>query len=101
MSTPTVDIPGDVLAEFCRRWKITEFSLFGSAARGEATSSSDVDVLVQFAAEAPWSTFHLVHMQDELRRLIGRDVDLVEESAIRNPFRRRSILRDKRVLYAA
>jgi hypothetical protein len=40
-------------------------------------------------------------MKDELRNLFGRDVDLVEKEAIRNPYRRRILLADKEVLYAA
>ncbi len=49
--------------------------------------------------EAPWSLFDLVDMIDELKAILGRDVDLVEKSAIRNPFRRDSILRAHEVVY--
>lgn len=75
--------------------------MFGSVARGEARADSDVDVLVTFDPDAPWSLMDIVRMQDELREIFGRKVDLVEEPAIRNPYRRRTILRDKKVLYAA
>ena len=93
--------PRDALTELCRRWRVTELALFGSVARGDSRPNSDVDVLVTFQPNAPWSSLDLVDMRDELVRLFGRPVDLVEESAVRNPHRRASMLRDKSVLYAA
>ena len=89
------------IAPFCRRWQVQQLALFGSAARGDAASTSDVDVLVTFKPEAAWSLFDLVDMRDELSRIFRRDVDLVEEKALRNPFLRRSVLRDKLVLHEA
>ena len=80
---------------------MTELAVFGSVARGTSRPDSDVDLLVSFQAGAPWSTLDLVDLREELVGLFGRRVDLVEESALRNPYRRESILRDKSVLYAA
>lgn len=40
-------------------------------------------------------------MIEELRDLFGRDVDLVEKSGLRNPFRRHEILNNREILYAA
>ena len=96
-----IDIPMDRIAEFCRKWKVSEFSLFGSVLRDDFRPDSDVDVLVQFDPEAPWSLFELVDMTDELVAIFGRKVDLVEKDAIRNPFRRHSILTSHEVLYVA
>ena len=89
------------LAELCRRWRILELSIFGSRARGDFRSDSDVDLLVRFAPDAPWSAFDLVLLRDEFQQIFGQEVDLVEESAIKNPFRRHTILRDKEIIYAA
>ena len=89
------------IGEFCRKWRVKEFSIFGSALREDFGPESDVDVLVELEDEAPWSLFDWVHMIDELRDILGRDVDLVEKTAIRNPFRRHSILRAHEVVYAA
>lgn len=93
--------PQDKIAEFCRRWEIVEFALFGSAVRDDFGPESDVDVLVTFTPEAPWSLFELVQMQQELEVIFNRKVDLIEEAALKNPFRRRAILREKEVIYAA
>lgn len=101
MTIETLPVSNEQIAEFCRRWQVREFSLFGSVVRGEARADSDVDVLVTFAPDAPWSLFDIVRMQEELEVMFGRYVDVVEELAIRNPFRRERILQEKRVLYAA
>jgi predicted nucleotidyltransferase len=93
--------PSRQIAPFCRRWQVQQLALFGSAARGDETPSSDVDVLVTFKPEAAWSLFDLVDMRDELSRILHRDVDLVEEKSLRNPFLRQAVLRDKLVLHEA
>ena len=97
----TIQLPSrQALTELCRRWQITELSVFGSVARGSHRSDSDVDLLVTFRPDAPWSTLDLVDLREDLSGLFGRSVDLIEEKAIRNPWRKASILRDKSVLYA-
>ena len=89
------------LADFCRKWKITELSLFGSVLREDFRPDSDVDVLVTFAPEARWSLLDLPRMQDELSGILGRSADLVDIRGLRNPFRRREILATKEVIYAS
>ncbi len=99
-----IPIPRKRLAEFCRRWKITELSLFGSVLRGDFRPSSDIDLLVSFSPRAKISLFDLVRMQNELKEIFGREVDLVERRAIEkseNYIRRKSILSNTRVIYAA
>jgi predicted nucleotidyltransferase len=97
----TIHFPSrDLLTDLCRRWQIVELSVFGSVARGSDRMDSDIDLLATFHPSAPWSTLDLVDLREELSRLFGRNVDLVEEKAIRNPYRKASILRDKSVLYA-
>jgi len=101
---PAIEVPAEQVREFCGRWKIIEFALFGSVLRDDFRPDSDVDVLVRFQPDAPWSLFDLGDMQAELERIFGRKVDLVEKEAIeqsRNPFRRRHILGNHRVIYAA
>ena len=96
MTTLAIEIDKDKLRDFCRRWKITEFALFGSAVRPEEfRDDSDVDVLVSYDDDAGWSLFDHVHMQNELRELFGRDVDLLTRRAVErslNPYRQRAIL---------
>ena len=99
--TPALQIEPKPIADFCQRWKITEFALFGSILRADFRPDSDVDVLVTFESGAPWTLWDLSRMRAELQALFGREVDLVEKQALRNPFRRRAILSEHRVIYAA
>lgn len=96
-----IDIDRARIADFCKRWRIRELSLFGSVLRDDFRPDSDVDVLILLEEGAPWSLYEWVDMIEELKQIFGRDVDLVEKSAIENPFRRRSILGTAEVLYAA
>ncbi len=89
------------IAEICRKWRITELSLFGSVLRDDFGDDSDVDLLVVFEPAAPWDLWDLIHLQNEFQALLGRRVDVVEKSAVKNPFRRREILGTSQVLYAA
>jgi uncharacterized protein len=99
--TTSLPIDRNRIAEFSRRWKVTEFSLFGSILRDDFRADSDVDVLVTFEPEAPWTLWDLSRMRMELEEIFGRKVDLVEKKALKNPFRRHAILADQRVIYAA
>ncbi len=101
MNLHGIDISEDRLADFCRRWKVTEFALFGSILREDFGPQSDIDVLVTFQPQAAWSLWDLLDMRDELRELFGREIDLIEKDALRNPFRRHEILRSYKVVYAA
>ena len=90
-----------MIDHFCRRWRIHELSLFGSALRDDFRSDSDVDVLVVFEPGAPWDLFDITRLEDELAQLFGRRVDLVEKRALKNPFRRHDILTTRQIVYAA
>ena len=98
---PRIPLDKKSIAEFCRRWKITEFSLFGSVLRDDFRPDSDVDVLVVFQDDAERDLFDHMKAEEELKQIFGRDVDLVEKRAIRNPFRRHHILSNCEVIYAA
>jgi predicted nucleotidyltransferase len=99
------DLDRNAIEAFCGRWRITELGLFGSVLRpGEFRDDSDVDVLVTFDDAARWTLFDLVTMEDELKSIIGRDVDLVEKIAVErspNYIRRRHILENQRTFYVA
>jgi predicted nucleotidyltransferase len=104
MAEAQVTIPIDKISDFCRRWKVTELALFGSALRRDFSPDSDVDILVSFAPETRWSLFDLVVMEGELEAILGREVDLVERTAVEqaeNYIRRKSILNNTEVIYAA
>jgi hypothetical protein len=92
----------DKIADYCRRWKITEFALFGSALKDDFSPESDIDVLVTFDKDAHWTLFDMVDMREELRNIFGRDVDLVSRRGIessQNYLRRKAILSSTKVIY--
>jgi len=92
-----ISIKTDMIPEFCRRWQIRELSFFGSVVRPDSSSRSDVDVLVAFEKNSAWSLFELAEMQLELQEMCGREVDLLEEDAIRNSYLVALIRRTKQV----
>jgi predicted nucleotidyltransferase len=88
------------LAEVCRSFQVRELSVFGSTARGEATSTSDVDLLVEFQPEAVVDLVDFAGLAQELSRLFGGEVDLVSKSGL-NPRIRSTVLADAHLVYAA
>ena len=103
-TTSAVSIPKDRLVDFCRRWKVAELSLFGSALREDFRPESDVDLLVSFAPGVQWGFDDVLTMKEELATLFGRPVDLVERrpvEASENYIRRRHILSPLEPLYVA
>ncbi len=101
MGKLSIDIPTGALAEFCHRWKVKELSLFGSVLHEDFREDSDVDVLVEFKPGHGWGLYDIVDMEDELAGLFGRKADLVMKGGLRNPIRRREILKTRQVVYAA
>jgi uncharacterized protein len=89
------------IVAFCRQWMVAEMALFGSVLRDDFRPDSDIDVLVDFLPETAWSLFDISRMRLELTSLFGREVDLVQTNGLRNPFRRRAILSNREVIYAA
>ena len=83
------------ISEFCTRWRISEFALFGSVLRDDFDAESDLDILVAFAPYADWSLLDHVQMEQELEALLGRKVDLLSRRSVersRNWLRRKEIL---------
>ncbi|MHB9038400.1 MAG: nucleotidyltransferase family protein [Armatimonadota bacterium] len=92
------------MSDFCKRWGIAELALFGSVLRDDFGPNSDVDVLVTFSPGARPTLFDMVHMQDELAGILGREVDLVSRRGVEssaNYLRRKAILESAEVVYAA
>lgn len=104
MNKIKIKIPKAKLAEFCKRWNISEFAIFGSALSADFRPDSDVDVLVSFAPQAHVTLFDMVHMQDELKSIFGREVDLISRRGVEtshNYLRRKSILESAQVIHVA
>jgi predicted nucleotidyltransferase len=102
MAAPRTPATVREIADFCQRWKVVELALFGSALRADFNPASDIDLLVSFAPGADWSLLDHMQMQQELRALFGREVDLISRRALeRSPnwLRRREILGTAQVIF--
>jgi uncharacterized protein len=90
------------LRSFCEKHHIQRLEVFGSAARGQTSLGSDVDLLVTFDESAPVSTADLLEMAGEAEELIGRPVDFVLRPFLEkspNRFAREHILATAVCLY--
>ena len=99
-----IEISKSDIEAFCRRNHIRNLALFGSVLRDDFGSSSDVDVLVEFEQGQEPDLFRLIELQDELSRILGHKVDLVERRAVErseNYIRRRHILESVEMIYVA
>ena len=97
-----IEIPREEVETFCQRWQIVELAFFGSVLRDDFGPDSDVDILVRFRPEARHTLFDMVTMQDGLKQILGREVDLVSRRGIemsRNYIRRKAVLESAVVVY--
>jgi predicted nucleotidyltransferase len=95
-------IPRKKIAELCRKYGVKKLSLFGSAARGEMSPQSDVDLMVEFDPASKTSLWDYPAMQEDFSALFDRrKVELASPEILRNPFRRKTILPDLKTLYEA
>jgi len=91
----------DELSNLCAIYGVKRLELFGSASRSDFNwESSDLDFLVEFAESHSTGAFdRYFGLKEDLERLFQRPVDLVEIKAIKNPYFRQAIERDKVLLY--
>ena len=99
-----ITIQTDEIKAFCKRNHVHSFGLFGSSLRKDFGPGSDIDILVEFEQGQEPDLFKLVELQDELTKMLGRKVDLVERKAVEkseNYIRRRHILESVEPIYVA
>lgn len=101
---PLIERNRTAISELCRRYRVQRLEVFGSAARETDfdPATSDADFLVEFAQEAGAPSLKtFFELQSELSQLLGRDVDLAEATAQRNPYVQASINRSREIVYGA
>jgi len=91
------------LAEICRRRHVRRLAIFGSAATGQFDpATSDLDFLVEFdGLPSDEYAMHYFGLSQDLQRLFGFPVDLVEPGPIRNPYFREAVEETQVPLYVA
>lgn len=100
----SIEVPDEAVAAFCRKWKITELALFGSVLREDFGPESDIDVPVRFDPEAHLRFSDMLQIEEEPKRLLGRDVDLIDRRSVeesKNWIRRRAILGSAKTVYVS
>lgn len=99
-----IQVQPDKITEFCRCNSIRRLVFIGSVLRHDFRPESDVDVLVGFEKDVHCSLLDLARIQMEIEAILGRKVDLIEQSALeksRNYIRRKAILESAETFYAA
>jgi len=86
------------LAEFCRKHRIQQMSVFGSVLREDFGPDSDVDFLVEFAPDSHLG-WGIVAVCDELEQLIGRHVDVVNPKYLKQRIRK-NVLESAQLVYS-
>ncbi len=82
----------------CRELSLERLDLIGSAARNDFTLASDVDVLVTFDGNESLFDRYFT-LKERLEAIFDRQVDVIEERAIRNPYFKASIEKDRVKIY--
>jgi len=101
-SKAPLDFDQPALDALLNRFHVRKLVLFGSAARDELGPESDIDLMVEFEPNQTPSMGGFVDLQDALTEMFGgRKVDLTTTSILNNPYRKRSIEKDMKVLHAA
>lgn len=86
------------IREYLKSQPVDRAWLFGSCSRGEETDSSDIDLLVDYRPDARITLFTISRISLDLKRLLGREVDVVERDCLL-PFAAKSAERDKILIY--
>lgn len=89
------------LYALCRKYKVRRLYAFGSILTNRFNDDSDVDILVDFNPEVTYHTYadNFFGLHDALRTLFGREVDLVDESAVRNKYFKEELEDTKHLIY--
>ncbi len=104
MKLKNIELPIEQIKEFCDRWQVIEFALFGSILRDDFRPDSDIDVLITFSPTAKRGLTETLQMRDELQAIFDREVDLIVKAAIErseNWLRRKNILESAEIIYVA
>ncbi len=88
------------ISELCKKYNVKKLYVFGSVLRNDFKSSSDIDLLVDFN-DLPLLTYadNYFDLNYKLEELLGREVDLVETKAIRNPYFKEEVEKSKVLVY--
>ena len=88
------------IVSLCERYKVNRLFVFGSVLTDRFNDESDIDLVVDFKKDEVEDYFdNYFDFKYSLQDLFGREVDLVEEQSIKNPYFRKSVDSTKRLIY--
>jgi predicted nucleotidyltransferase len=91
-------IPEEKLAEICRKNDIAFMAIFGSFAKGKQNKKSDIDIVIEFERNSEKSLLDLVRIENELRKVFKRKVDLGIFSSL-SPYIIEDVKKEMQVIY--
>jgi hypothetical protein len=95
-----VDRNIEVINDLCKRHKVRQLFAFGSVLTNQFKKSSDIDFIVDFQGVDLYDyADNYFDFKNSLESLFNREVDLLEDKAIKNPYLRQSIDSSKRLIY--
>jgi predicted nucleotidyltransferase len=98
----TIEAKRDVLGELCVRFHVARLEIFGSAATGDLREDSDLDFLVEFRRVGSMTPAdQYFGLLQALEELFGREIDLLTDRSLRNPYFISSVEKTRQLLYAA
>ena len=91
----------DKIISLCRKYKVKNMYVFGSILTSRFNEEGDVDLLVNFSNELDYLSYadNILDLYADLKDLFGRNVDLVDESSIKNPYFKKQIAQTKQLIY--
>lgn len=90
----------DKIRELCKLYKVKRFSVLGSVLKDNFTPQSDIDFAVDFEENDPFTYADLYfELKEQLENLFNRDIDLIEERAIKNPYFRKELEETSYLIY--
>ena len=90
------------IIELCDEYHVEHLYLFGSAIKNNMTKDSDVDLLVKFKEINLAKYFqNYMDLKNSLQNLFKKNVDLVEEQTLSNPYLIKSIDQNKELIYGS
>ncbi len=98
---PIIENHFDQLVALCKKYKVERVYAFGSVVSGSfKPTSSDIDLIVELAPMPPLEKGEkLLSLWDELEKLYNREVDLLTDKPIRNPYLKKAIEETKQLIY--
>jgi len=95
-----IDKNRKTLKSLCQKHKVEKLYLFGSATNDDFTENSDIDLLVRFnPIELSGYFENYTTFKQKLTQLFKREVDLVEEQALKNPILINAIHKNRELIY--